>query len=117
MRQWEFHDLFFHSRSRLGRQDAPFGGTFRFRETLPSLPALKTCPGTTFELPKPQYELELPLGYVFGKRKSIREHGEKPITIRQLGEFLYHAARVREISSYGDDELTKRPYPGRRSVL
>src|SRR5205807_6979745 len=28
--QWEFHDLLFHSRSRIGAHDYPLGGTFRF---------------------------------------------------------------------------------------
>src|SRR5207302_79888 len=27
---WEFHDLLFHSRSRLGRRRDPYGGTLRF---------------------------------------------------------------------------------------
>ncbi|YCK33400.1 hypothetical protein ACNF49_04630 [Actinomadura sp. ATCC 39365] len=31
LRQWEFHDLLFHSRSRLGRHGEPFGATYPFR--------------------------------------------------------------------------------------
>ena len=41
LRQWEFHDLLFHSRSRLGRHNYPYGGTYRFLDALPPLPALK----------------------------------------------------------------------------
>jgi len=112
MEQWEFHDLYFHSRSRIGRQDAPLGGTFRFIGKLPTTPALKTCSGETFDLPKPEHELKLPIGQVFAQRKSIREHGKRPITIQQLGEFLYHAARVKKIYMHNEEEFTSRPYPG-----
>ena len=41
MRTWEFHDLLFHTRSRRGRNDLEYGGTYRFRGQLPPLPALK----------------------------------------------------------------------------
>ncbi len=33
--QWEFHDLLFHSRSRVGRHDNPWGGTYRFLDHFP----------------------------------------------------------------------------------
>src|SRR5262249_36383875 len=36
--QWEFHDLLFHARSRLGRHANPFGGTYRFKGTIAPLP-------------------------------------------------------------------------------
>ena len=41
LRQWEFHDLLFHSRSRLGRHNYPYGGTYRFLDVLPPLPAVR----------------------------------------------------------------------------
>ena len=39
--QWEFHDLLFHSRSRLGQHEYPFGGLFPFLGQIPPLPAVK----------------------------------------------------------------------------
>ena len=39
--QWEFHDLLFHSRSRLGRHEYAFGGVFPFLGQIPPLPAVK----------------------------------------------------------------------------
>lgn len=111
--QWEFHDLYFHSRSRRGRQDTPFGGTFRFREKISSLPGVKPCSRKkVVDLPKPLKMLPYTLEEVIGKRKSIRQHGEKPITIKQLGEFLYRTAHVKELFTFGGEELTVRPYPG-----
>ncbi len=38
---WEFHDLLFHSRSRVGRHDAPVGGTYRHAGRLEPPPPLK----------------------------------------------------------------------------
>src|SRR5260370_32420044 len=38
---WDFHDLLFHSRSRIGRHDNELGGTYRFLSQLPPQPALK----------------------------------------------------------------------------
>jgi oxazoline/thiazoline dehydrogenase len=45
-------------------------------------------------------------------RRSIREYGERPITDRQLGEFLYRSARVKELKKMESQDLTRRPYPG-----
>ena len=39
--QWDFHDLLFHSRSRLGRHDKPFGGTYPFQDRFSMLPVQK----------------------------------------------------------------------------
>ena len=111
--QWEFHDLFFHSRSRLGRQDSPYGGTYRFRGKIPSLPAVKKYPmhqKVAFSTPKIRDD-SLFDGMI-QKRKSIRKHGTKPMNLEQLGEFLYRSSRVKEIHHLGDQELTSRPYPG-----
>ena len=41
LRRWELHDLVFHTRSRHGRHDLPYGGTYPFRDEQAPLPALK----------------------------------------------------------------------------
>ena len=46
--QWEFHDLYFHTRSRRGRIDSGYGGTFRFKGVLPSQPPIKLCGNPSF---------------------------------------------------------------------
>jgi SagB-type dehydrogenase family enzyme len=50
--------------------------------------------------------------HVLEQRKSIREMADQPITSQVLGEFLYRAARVKEV--YHDDKggVTFRPFPG-----
>jgi SagB-type dehydrogenase family enzyme len=118
LRQWEFHDLLFHSRCREGRHDIPLGGTYRFLEQLPPQPAIKQAPWpATIFLPRPDFEQvrqqEPGLAAVMETRTSIREYGSRPITLEQLGEFLYRVARVKEIYSDGESgDFTRRPYPG-----
>lgn len=119
---WEFHDLLFHSRSRRGRSDAPFGGTFRFADRPPPA-ALKSVAGPSIALERPDLERiqrdDPPLACVQERRRSIREYGPRPITVRQLGEFLFRVARVREqrqvevATAAGEIvlELATRPYP------
>jgi len=121
LRQWQFHDLLFHARSRLGRHDAPFGGTFRFLGEIPPLPALKPPQG---DLVVPLYrpsldrliEDDIPLTRALEERRSIREFGTPPMSAQQLGEFLYRVARVREVIPLDPDrsllyEASRRPYP------
>jgi SagB-type dehydrogenase family enzyme len=100
--QWEFHDLMFHSRSRLGRHNHAYGGTFRFIEALPSLPAVKPpIPVPRLALYKPDLlaleAIDLPFTRVTEARRSLRTQGTAPLTAEQLGEFLYRTARVQQM--------------------
>ncbi|AUX41296.1 hypothetical protein SOCE26_027060 [Sorangium cellulosum] len=116
---WTFHDLAFHTRSRQGRHDAPYGATYAHRETLAPSPAVKPRPpGEIVPLHRPDLEAlaatDVPFTQVLERRRSIREHGERPIRAEQLGELLYRAARIRRIeerSSGRAYEQTRRPYP------
>ena len=101
LRSWEFHDLLFHARSRRGRSDAPYGATYRMAGELPPPPALKPAgAGEVHELSRPDLEQlrrqEPPFTDILERRRSLREYGPRPITVRQLGEFLYRVARVRD---------------------
>ncbi|MEH2096338.1 SagB family peptide dehydrogenase [Nostoc sp.] len=114
--QWEFHDLLFHTRSRIGRHANPFGGTYRFVGKIDPLPALKPLiSNDLIDLYKPDLttlaETDIPLTQVIEARKSIRQWGEQPITLEQLGEFLYRAARVKNIIKHDLLELSQRAYP------
>lgn len=119
LRQWEFHDLLFHSRSRSGRFDQPFGGVFPYIGEIEPQPAVKRPPsGMSVDLYRPAWDdlmaNDPPLTAVLEGRTSVRKYGEAPLTLRQLGEFLYRVARVR--AAWGPQEgapyeASTRPYP------
>ena len=119
--QWEFHDLLFHARSRRGRHDYPFGGTFRFLDRLPPLPVLKPrMSDATVPLYRPNLDRltaeDLPLTRVLEMRESIRRFGDPPLGMRQLGEFLFRVARARRIIEADPAQgirypISSRPYP------
>lgn len=120
---WDFHDLLFHSRSRAGRHDYPSGGVFAHQE-LPQLPAVPgTGPredGPGIDLPVPDWaevvDRDPGFSEVLEGRHSVRGYGDEPVTLAQLGELLYRAARVRRVIP-GDPEsstaydVVDRPYP------
>jgi oxazoline/thiazoline dehydrogenase len=112
--QWEFHDLFFHTRSRLGRHGNPYGGTFRFKGRFDPLPAIKPAMSQEFEaLERPDLEWlerhDRPFNAVLEARRSVRQQGEPPISRAQLGEFLYRAARVQKLAR--EAGVSFRPHP------
>ena len=120
---WEFHDLLFHSRSRRGRSDGRFGGTYRLAHRPPP-PALKTNAAQTgVELFRPELEQlerdDPPLARVQERRRSVRRYGKVPMTAKQLGEFLYRVGRVKKHwqseaqtpSGPVSMDFTARPYP------
>ncbi len=98
---WEFHDLLFHARSRKGRSDAPFGATFRMLGRLEPPPAIKPAQGIEpIALFRPDLDqlarADPPLTVALERRQSVRTYMDRPITARQLGEFLYRVARVKD---------------------
>ncbi len=121
---WEFHDLLFHARSRVGRHDAPVGGTYRHAGRLEPPPPLKpVAAAETIDLYRPNMEAlersDPPFAQVVERRRSIRQYAAAPITDRQLGEFLFRTARVKDRTEWtvpAPDgpirvESTTRPYP------
>ncbi len=123
LESWEFHDLLFHSRSRRGRSDNPFGGTFRMAHRPPP-PALKAIvEQESYELYRPDIrqleQADPPLAHVQERRRSLRQYAAQPLTARQLGEFLYRVARVKaqwqaqSPTAAGTQlmEFASRPYP------
>ena len=125
LQTWEFHDMLFHARSRRGRFDAPYGATYRMAERSAPLPALKpVAAGEAYDLYRPDPDRlerdDPPLARVQAQRRSIREFDtSRPITDRQLGEFLFRVARV---TGFREDEVDTphgplrmqfalRPYP------
>ncbi len=120
---WEFHDLLFHSRSRRGRSDGRFGGTYRFADRPPPAAMKSHDRREGHELYRPDIEQlernDPPLALVQERRRSIRKYGTRPITARQLGEFLYRVGRVKKHWQAAADapsgpvnmDFTTRPYP------
>ena len=115
--QWEFHDLYFHSRSREGRHANPYGATNRFRGIADRPPAVKP-PMSEDAIPlyRPDLgqllETDVSLTRALEERRSRRTHAPESITARELGEFLYRAARAIEIIPMADSEVSRRVYPG-----
>lgn len=116
--QWEFHDLLFHTRSRLGRHDNFYGQKDDCLDGLDLLPAIKPLMSDDITpLYKPDLQAlldnDVPFTRVIEERQSLRQHGKQPITIQQLGEFLYRSARCRELKQKEQVgyEYSDRPYP------
>lgn len=114
--QWEFHDLFFHSRSREGRHANPYGGTDRFRGKAQRAPMVKPpMSDDVLELPRPDLKRlrrkDRPFTEILESRHSERKHGPAVITLAQLGEFLFRAAAIREVLPVKDTHVSRRVYP------
>ncbi len=122
---WAFHDLVFHARSRKGRTDAPYGGTYRFAGQSGPPPALmEPPPGETVELFRPDLARlrrdDPTLSQVLEERASDRAFDSaRPISATQLGEFLFRVARARdhrqvELATPAGPQrmdMVGRPYP------
>jgi SagB-type dehydrogenase family enzyme len=117
LRQWDFHDLLMHTRSRSGRFDEPLGALSPYRGQIDPLPAIvpPAEPARTVELPRPRSrESRLSLQEALETRRSIRDYDDQPITMAELGEFLHRTFRDRARFDplEGDTESkVSRPYP------
>ncbi len=114
---WAFHDLLFHARSRMGRHHGQYGGTYGRAEALSPLPTVKDRMSEEVTvLKRPDLndvaDREPSLTTVLERRRSIIGDSETPLSIDQLGEFLFRTARVRGRRMAGHLEVTDRPYPG-----
>ncbi len=119
MAYWEFHDLLFHARSLGGRHFYPVGATYRFQGNQPSLPLVKEASGgEVVDLPSPSVEMaarmETPFSRVMETRRSLREFAPRPMTLEELGAFLYASARVQKVmrDHRHDEDLSLRPHAG-----
>ncbi|MFB9311645.1 SagB/ThcOx family dehydrogenase [Nocardioides plantarum] len=119
LRQWDFHDLLMHSRVRSGRFDAVHGAAYPYVGEIDPLPARRPVPqGARVPLTRPDLAAtsaaDPTLTEVLEARRSIRDYGDEPMTVVQLGEFLYRTARVRAAYAPSDpteEERVSRPYP------
>lgn len=115
---WEFHDLLFHTRSRLGRRDFRYGGTYRHTGMIRPLQALRPDRGDgALPLPRPDLNhamrVDPPFAAVLEQRRSIRQFGDRPISVEAMSEFLYRTVRTKQViqPDAGSQELQFRAYP------
>lgn len=114
---WAPHELWFHARSRAGRHDLPYGGTYWAENLADPPPVVQPGRGSAaISLYRPDLSAlrrdDPTLTAVLEDRHSIRNHDDgAPLTIRQLGEFLFRTARIRHTMREGRNELSDRPYP------
>lgn len=127
LRQWSFPDLLFHTQTRLGRTLGGYGRTYPFLGKAQPLTAVKPhVPAPAISLYRPDIDqlavADVPFTRVLEQRKSQRAYGQEPITDKQLGEFLFRTARVKQLTEEKPETpaneeqgmtypLSKRPYP------
>jgi SagB-type dehydrogenase family enzyme len=112
---WEFHDLLFHGRTRREQHEAGYGATYRFRGRLPEPTKKPPMPGEVLPLEMPDLAAvarsDPPFTTVLERRRSLREHGSRPVTRAELSELLYRAVAARRATLRGQEEGEARPYP------
>jgi SagB-type dehydrogenase family enzyme len=114
LRQWAFHDLLFHARVRQGRHNNPLGGIFPFRDDIPDTPSVKRPMSEEIvKLARPDLaefgRREAPFTEILDGRRSLRVARERPLTLDELGTFLYRSARP--LSLRDQPAVNRRPYP------
>lgn len=109
---WEAHDLLFHLRARSGFHDHPGGATFRFagRRAMPPLQRLAAPDAIALDLPDPPAPGSL--FDVLDHRRSVRDPDADPLTLDQLSELLFRAARITGLQDTPMGEVGTRPFPG-----
>lgn len=115
LKTWEFHDLLFNFSTRMGKSSDGdyFGGTYRFGKNALSQPAQQKKQLFKIKLYKPEGEHENTpfLFEVLQKRRSIRKHGENPISLQEIGEFLYRSVAVQRTIAAKPYNTVLKPYP------
>jgi SagB-type dehydrogenase family enzyme len=114
--QWEFHDLLFHARARLGRHNRPWGARFPYVGAIEPQPAIKPpMSGERIRLARPDLdtlsERDMPLSRALETRRSDRTFGDPPITLDQIGEFLYRVGRVKSVGNGKFGQIIRKPSP------
>ena len=118
--QWSAHELAFHHGSRLRtdhRMGEDFGGTYWARDTFPAPPGRHPAwRSEPVVLARPDLttlrQTDPSLSAVVEDRRSLRTYDDAaPLTLEQLGHFLFRTARVRSSGEFDGHELSSRPYP------
>ncbi len=116
---WEFHDLIFHSKSRLDQSyNHQFGTTYRFNDTpiLPPSTFKEYEFGKIIRLDKPDIDKtslnNISLSSSIENRRSIRSYCDtKPISLTELSTLLYKSIGIRKIVRGHVQDEVFCPYP------
>ena len=113
---WSPADLLFHTRSRVGRHEGGYGGTYRWEGRVEPAPAIRRSFTPAVALPcidlAERAATDPPLADVMRRRRSVRAHDdERPIDIGRLGELLARVGRVTAVFDDGHQELSARQLP------
>jgi SagB-type dehydrogenase family enzyme len=107
---WSAREAWLHAQTALWRSDRPIGGTFPFREKMPS-PSARSRPPKVPQIALLKGELPLlTLQAALEQRRSCRS-GKQGLDLRRLGLLLHHSARVTAFESGGEYEVRRHPYP------
>lgn len=119
--EWQFHNLLFHRQTRSQRlDDVRKSKKPSFEDSERSHFVKSSMSDRAILLEKPHLEAlaktDISLTQAIESRQSIREYDNQPITLSQLGEFLYRCARVKGVYTHKGDvmnigKFTTRPYP------
>lgn len=116
--QWDPVDLLFHARSRLGRRNPSYGGTYPHRGQFPEPQGIRPEAEDTVPLPRPDLDAvaasDPPLTQVIEQRRSIRDQDDDaPIDVWALGELLFRSARITQVlrDEHMSEPFPLRPYP------
>jgi SagB-type dehydrogenase family enzyme len=112
---WDFGDLVFHAGGRKERRDLHAldqpGSPTRPPPAIKPVMSTRVTPLTRPDL-RTLGARDMPFTRVIEARRSQRRYGAAPLTLHQLGEFLFRVARVRRVfGRAGKGQLTSRPYP------
>lgn len=114
-KMWDPHDLIFHARSRLGRSGVRTGATWAFRGDIPEPSPTRENPwaANAIALYRPHLlSRDMSLFEAMETRRSIRHYSANPLTLLELGEFLFRAMRVRgQVWMPDGSHYLSRPYP------
>jgi len=97
LQTWSFHDLLFHSR----RSSPHSFDASRFRPPLRQTAQPDRVPALSWiSLDRPEAKRaerdRATVAWVQEQRRSVRDYGTEPITVGQLGEFLYWTVRYEQ---------------------
>ncbi|HEY3467300.1 MAG TPA: SagB/ThcOx family dehydrogenase [Amycolatopsis sp.] len=114
---WSHDDLMFHARSRTWQKGSPPDPDAGRAGAEPPVVKQVTA-GPTFPLPRPERPVpagDVSLAALLETDHSCPEFSERPLSARQIGEFLFRAARVRSVGPAHlpggpSHEASQRPY-------
>ncbi len=107
---WELHDLYFHTRSQMGRHNNGWATTYRFDGEFPPISQIKEAMSEdVVALPKRENPPSEPFFTVHERRRTRREFSEQPLNLDDLGTFLYHTMRVKQKFDDEKGGVTFRP--------